>query len=63
MDTTLHLKHIPGGKKLVYTHLDFPLSPLSDLSHLPNAAKIMTAVEEHGGFWCAEAERILLNEA
>ena len=62
VDTTLHLKHIPGGKKLVYTHLDFPLSPLSDLSHLPNATKITTTVEEHGGFWCAEAEQILLNE-
>ena len=51
-----------GGKKLVYTHLDFPLSPLTDLSQLPHAARLGEIVADNGGFWCAAAERVLLGE-
>ena len=58
--TTMNLKNIPGGKKLVYTHLDFPLSPLTDLSQLPHGAHLAEIVAANGGFWCAEAEHVLL---
>ena len=61
-ETTMNLKNIPGGKKLVYTHLDFPLSPLTDLSQLPHAARLGETVADNGGFWCAAAERVLLGE-
>ena len=61
-ETTMNLKNIPGGKKLVYTHLDFPLSPLTDLSRLPHAARLGEIVADNGGFWCASAERVLLGE-
>ena len=61
-ETTMNLKNIPGGKKLVYTHLDFPLSPLTDLSQLPHAARLGEIVADNGGFWCAAAERVLLGE-
>ena len=30
-DTTLNLPKIPGGKKLIYTHLSMPLTALTDL--------------------------------
>ena len=62
-DTTLRLKDIPGGKKLVYTHLDFPLTALSDLASLEGGAKLAEIVASNGGFWCAEAERVLLGRA
>lgn len=59
-ETTLNLKDIPGGKKLVYTHCDFPLSPLTDLSHVPRGAQLAEIVAANDGFWCAAAERVLL---
>lgn len=31
VDTTLNLPKIPGGKKLIYTHLSMPLTALTDL--------------------------------
>ena len=31
VDTTLNLPKIPGGKKLIYTHLTMPLTALTDL--------------------------------
>ncbi|MBE6561873.1 MAG: L-sorbose 1-phosphate reductase [Ruminococcaceae bacterium] len=69
-DTTLNLTKIPGAKKLIYTHIELPLTAISDFGKLAaeggkNAAlfadldKICT---EAGGLWCAAAEKRLLGE-
>ena len=64
IETTLNLPHIPGGKKLIYTHIDLPLTAISDFSELGNSdsrfAILAALVEKHGGLWCAEAEQYLL---
>jgi hypothetical protein len=31
-EATLHLPDIPGGKKLIYTQIDFPLTAIADLA-------------------------------
>lgn len=63
-DTTLNLPKIPGGKKLVYTHIDMPMTALSDLRKLAaddeRYAGLADIVENNRGLWCAEAERYLL---
>ncbi|MGE4584477.1 MAG: zinc-binding dehydrogenase [Sphaerochaeta sp.] len=60
----INLPNIPGGKKMMYTHLDFPLTALSDLPELgkTNAvfAELAKLVEKHNGLWSAEAEAYLL---
>lgn len=65
-ETTLNLPKIPGGKKLIYTHLTMPLTALTDLrakgeaegdKRLVNLADI---VDAHNGLWCPEAEEYLL---
>lgn len=33
-DTTLNLPKIPGGKKLIYTHIDMPLTAIEDFKSL-----------------------------
>lgn len=64
IDTTLNLPKIPGGKKLIYTHINLPLTALSDLAELGKTdarfATLATLVEKSNGLWCAEAEAYLL---
>ena len=64
IDVTLNLPHIKGGKKLIYTHINLPLTAISDFAELGSNdvrfAKLSTLVQEHGGLWCAEAEQYLL---
>ncbi len=64
IETTLNLPHIKGGKKLIYTHINLPLTAISDFAELGNSdarfAELATLVREHGGLWCAEAEKYLL---
>ena len=64
IDTTLNLPKIPGGKKLIYTHINLPLTALDDLAALGKTdvrfATLAELVEKNGGLWCAEAERYLL---
>ena len=64
IDTTLRLPKIPGGKKLIYTHINLPLTALSDFEDLgktdPRFAKLHQLVEQNKGLWNAEAERYLL---
>ena len=64
IETTLNLPHIPGGKKLIYTHVELPLTAISDFAELGNGdarfAALAALVREHGGLWCAEAEQYLL---
>lgn len=62
--TTLNLPKIPGGKKLIYTHLEMPLTALTDLRAKGAEDSRYTAladiVDAHNGLWCPEAEEYLL---
>ncbi|MBQ1263388.1 MAG: zinc-binding dehydrogenase [Oscillospiraceae bacterium] len=64
IDTTVNLPTIPGGKKLIYTHIDMPLTAIDDFEKLGESDerfKVMAKmVKEAGGLWCAEAEKYLL---
>lgn len=63
-DTTLNLPKIPGGKKLIYTHLEMPLTDLTDLrakgAEDPRYLALADIVDAHKGLWCPEAEEYLL---
>lgn len=64
-EATLHLPKIPGGKKLIYPHVDLPLTAIEDFSTLgeenPLFKELADSCERHQGCWNAEAEKILLN--
>ncbi len=61
---TLSLPELPGGKKLIYTHLKCPLFALEDLPRLakdsPFYAELDKIVTAGNGLWSAEAETWLL---
>ena len=63
-ETTLNLPKLPGGKKLIYTHLNMPLTALSELRDKgkddPRFAALADIVDAHKGLWCPEAEEYLL---
>lgn len=65
-ETTLNLPKIPGGKKLIYTHLTMPLIALTDLrakgeqDNDPRYTALADIVDAHNGLWCPEAEEYLL---
>jgi hypothetical protein len=63
-ETTLDLPHIPGGKKLIYTHLDMPLTAIADFAELGKTdvkfAKLAEICDRHQGLWSVEAEEYLL---
>lgn len=64
-NTVLNLPKIPGGKKLIYTHIDMELTAISDFEKLgekePKFLKLAEIVNKNKGLWCAEAEEYLLN--
>lgn len=63
-DTILNLPTISGGKKLIYTHYDLPLTAISDFYTLGKKNSFFSALAEicsrHNGLWNIEAERFLL---
>lgn len=63
--TVIDLPSIPGGKKLIYTHMDLPLTAIADFAKLgegdPLYAELDRLVKKHNGLWSAEAERHLLS--
>ena len=65
-ETTLNLPNIPGGKKLIYTHIDLPLTAIADFGKLGESDPLFARLDEickaHGGLWCVEAEKYLLSE-
>ncbi len=64
IDATLHLPEIPGGKKLIYNHIEMPLTPISDFAELGKSdarfAKLDELCQAHQGLWNLEAEQYLL---
>lgn len=67
VDTVLNLPKIPGGKKLVYSNIDFPLTAIADLETLAEKCDICKGLYEicqrHNMLWSAEAEKYLLANA
>lgn len=65
-ETTLNLPKIPGGKKLIYTHVDLPLTAIDDFAKLgesdPFFAGLAEITARHNGLWSGEAEAYLLRE-
>lgn len=64
-DTTLHLPEIPGGKKLIYTQIEMPLTAIDDFEELGKDNELFKLLadscKEHKGLWNSQAEQILLN--
>lgn len=64
IDTTLNFPQMPGGKKLIYPHINMPLTAISDFESLGNQDErfriLARLIAEHNGLWCAEAEEYLL---
>ena len=65
IDTTLRLPKIPGGKKLIYTHIRMPMTALADFAALgqkdPRFAVLDRLLQENNGLWNAAAEKYLLD--
>ena len=65
IDTTLNLPAIPGGKKLIYTHIDLPLVAIQDFEELGKTdvffADLAKICKAHNGLWSLEAEEYLMN--
>ena len=66
-EATCHLPEIPGGKKLIYTHVEMPLTPISDFSQLgasnPTYQTLAEICDRNQGLWSVEAETYLLANA
>jgi L-sorbose 1-phosphate reductase len=66
IEATNHLPEIPGGKKLIYTHIEMPLTPIADFAKLGETNELFRKLAEicdrHNGLWSVEAESYLLNE-
>lgn len=64
IDTTINLPSIPGGKKLIYTHITLPLTALTEFEKLGETDARFKILDElvkaNNGLWCAEAEKYLL---
>jgi threonine dehydrogenase-like Zn-dependent dehydrogenase len=66
IDTTLRLPEIPGGKKLIYTHINLPLTAISEFEEKgktnPIFAELHEACKNNMGLWNLEAESIILKK-
>ena len=65
VETTLNLPDIPGGKKLIYTHVTMPLTAIADFGKVgkPVYDELDRLCKAHKGLWNAEAEKYLLAHA
>jgi threonine dehydrogenase-like Zn-dependent dehydrogenase len=65
--TTLELPRIPGGKKLIYTQRDFPLTAIDDFAKAGQTsaffADLATICARHQNLWNVEAENYVLAHA
>jgi len=64
VETTLNLPNIPGGKKLIYNHIEMPLTAIADFEEKGKADPLFKKLDElckkHNGLWNIEAEEYLL---
>ena len=65
VDATNHLPEIPGGKKLIYTHIKLPLTAIADFAKLGESSamfkQLASICEKNKGLWSVEAETFLLS--
>lgn len=65
IEATNHLPEIPGGKKLIYTHIEMPLTPIADFARLGETdekyRKLAEICDRNKGLWSVEAEAFLLS--
>jgi hypothetical protein len=63
----MNLPHIPGGKKLIYTHIDMPLTPITEFEEKgqsnPVYAELHRLCAANNGLWNVKAEDFLLANA
>ena len=61
----IDLPKIPGGKKLIYTHINLPLTAIDDFEEKgktdPLFGELHQLVRKTNGLWNAEAEKLLLS--
>ncbi|MBN1415119.1 MAG: zinc-binding dehydrogenase [Bacteroidales bacterium] len=64
INTTLHLPDIPGGKKMMYMHINMPLTAIDDLKEkgktVPLFRELHAICLNNKGLWSVEAEKYLL---
>jgi len=64
MDSVLNLPDIPGGKKLIYTQINMPLTAISDFEKIGKTDSFFAELDEccktHNRLWSADAEKLLL---
>ena len=64
---TLDLTKVPGGKRLVYTHVNMPMTAIADFAEKgkgdPFYAELDRLCAANNGLWCKEAEDYLLANA
>jgi len=67
VNTVLNLPSIPGGKKLIYNHLDLELTAIADFEEKgktdPMFAELDRICKANNGLWNPEAEKYLLAHA
>lgn len=67
IQATLHLPEIPGGKKLMYNHIEMPLTAIADFSEKgktnPVYRQLAQICDRYKGLWNFEAEAYLLANA
>ncbi len=66
-EATINLPNLPGGKKLIYTHINMPLTAIDDFGKLgeknPLFKELAAICDRHNGLWSVEAEEYLLANA
>lgn len=65
IEATANLPKLTGGKKLIYTHINLPLTALTDFEKLGETDarfKVLDKlIKENNGLWCTKAEKYLLD--
>lgn len=66
-EATFDMLKVPGGKRLVYTHVNMPMTAISDFAEKgktdPFFAELARICAASKGLWCKEAEEYLLSHA
>jgi threonine dehydrogenase-like Zn-dependent dehydrogenase len=66
-ETTINLDKIPGGKKLIYTHKNLPLTAIADFAEKGKTSPFWKTLADitanNNQLWCKEAEDYLLQHA
>jgi len=65
VDTVINLPKIPGGKKLIYTNKDIPLTAINDFRTIGSKFfdDLADICDRHNGLWNGEAEKYVLTNA